>query len=497
MTSSSRTTKVMALSLGTFLTQMVGMVSGIVLARLLTKEDLATYRQTMLAYQFAAPFLTLAMPSALYFFLPRRPGNERTVLFSNLVPLAVMGVVFSGCLLIGGARLLAWRFSNPGLEHTLRLLALYPLFALPMAALEACLVARNQIAKLTVFNVVSRFLLTAGLIGVCILWRRPEPLVLTQVVLAGIMVVPALILMSKACAAGNAKPEPALMWEMVRYSVPLGLAMTLGTMTLQLSSVIVSAICTPEDFAVYSVGAFELPLISVVTGSITTVILADMSRLCHQGRKDEALRLFQTTAVRSAAILFPAMIFFSVAAEPFIIGMFSQKYQASILPFRLYLLTLPIRIVTYGAALMALGMTRIVLLRSIFEFLINALLCVILVHRLGYIGGVIALLVTLYTWSSAYNLQAIARGFGVRFLQVLPIGVLMRIFGTAAIMVLPLWAILTFTHISPIASLALAAFVYWPATVFLLNRHHSLPISLIADRLINKARFFCSRPAQP
>jgi len=128
--SQSRTTKVLALSLGTFLTQLVGMASGIVLARVLTKGDLATYRQTMLAYHFAVPFLTLALPSALYFFLPRKPGAERTVLFSNLVPLAIMGIVFSVFLLAGGARLLAWRFNNPDLEHTLRLLASCPLFVL-------------------------------------------------------------------------------------------------------------------------------------------------------------------------------------------------------------------------------------------------------------------------------------------------------------------------------------------------------------------------------
>ena len=40
--------------------------------------------------------------------------------------------------------------------------------------------------------------------------------------------------------------------------MPLGLATMLGTMTLQLSNVIVSALCTPEESAVYSVGALAL-----------------------------------------------------------------------------------------------------------------------------------------------------------------------------------------------------------------------------------------------
>ena len=53
-----------------------------------------------------------------------------------------------------------------------------------------------------------------SLIGVCFWTRRPESLVMTQVVLAGIMVVPALKLMLQACAGSAGKPGLELMWEM-------------------------------------------------------------------------------------------------------------------------------------------------------------------------------------------------------------------------------------------------------------------------------------------
>lgn len=470
---------------------MVGIVSGIVLVRLLTKEDLATYRQTMLAYYFAAPFLTLALPSALYFFLPRKPGSERTVLVSNLIPLAAMGILFSVILLSGGARLLAWRFHNPGLEHTLRLLALYPVFALPMAALEACLVARNHIGSLTFFNVLSRILLTVGLIVVCVCTRRPEALVLTQVVVAGILVVPALSLMWRACAAGDAKPDQDLMWEMAKYSVPLGLASMLGTMTLQLSSVIVSSMCDPADFAVYSVGAFELPLIGIITGSITTVILADMSRLCHEGRKDEALRLFKIGAQRSAAILLPAMVFFLIVAEPFILALYSDKYLLSVLPFRLYLLMLPIRIVTYGSALMALGMTRTVLFRSIVDLVLNTILCAIMVHYVGYIGGVLGMLIMMYAWHAPYNLISIARGFGVTFAKALPYSRLILIMGYAVLFALPAWGVLHLYKFGPITGVAAAGIIFWPGCLYLLHRQGHLPMPAEFADLILRAKRFC------
>lgn len=480
----SRSTKVIALSLGTMLSQLAALGSGIVLVRLLTKDDFATYLQTMLAYSFAAPFLSFALPSAFYFFLPRWHGAERTVLLSTIAALAVMGSLFSIFLLCGGAQLFAWRFSNPKLIDTLKLLSVYPVVALPTMVVEACLVARNRVKQLTLFNLLSRVGIAVSLIVVCWRNRNSEALVLTQVVLAIMFAIPAFLLMWRACDGKvSISPMPTLLWRMISYSIPLGLANMLGTMTLQSASIIVSSICSPREFAVYSVGASQMPLISIITGSITTVLLADMSRLCQQGRKEEALRLFGTAAWRSASLMFPAMVFLFISAEPFIVSLFSSEYIDSILPFRLYLLTLPIRIVTYGAALLALGLTREVLVRSLVDFIVNAALCIFFVKLFGYLGALFAILTTLYTWTTAYNLRIIARGFDVHCYRVLPFRLLFKILGLAVVMALPTWLTVQFLNASSVVKLASAAILYWPVTLFLLNRSGCLPIPPIFKRI--------------
>ena len=50
----SRTSKVLALSLGKTLTTLASIVFGMIAARVLSKHDYATMRQTMLAYSFIA-----------------------------------------------------------------------------------------------------------------------------------------------------------------------------------------------------------------------------------------------------------------------------------------------------------------------------------------------------------------------------------------------------------------------------------------------------------
>ena len=486
---SSRTAKVIALSLGRALTQLVGIVSVAVMARVLSQHDYATYRQTFVAYLFAAPLLTLALPQALYFFLPRNEGRQRTVLVEVLLLLSVMGALFSVFLLLGGTRLLALRFSNPDLRATLLLLIPYPLFIFPASALGACLVSQNRVMHLTIYNVLTKVLLVSALVGVCLLRPSPITLVLANVAVAAVDLCVALWLMFRACPGPVEFPSISRMLSMVKFCGPVGLASIFGSLCLGLYKLIVSSMCTPEQFAVYANGAIQIPLVGMITGSISTVILADMSRMCSQGNHAEALALFRKAAVRSAAILLPAMVFLLVCAEPFIVTLYSAKYRASVTPFRLYLLILPIRIVHYGSALMALGKTNAILFRSIFDLVINALLSVVLVTALGPLGAVVATICTLYLWAVPYNLHTIGKGFGVSPLFALPLRDLGRILWLSLLAspsaIVPLY--LLRGHPEPLKLAAGGGYCFVAAA--LLHRHDLLPLPQGARSWISSLGF--------
>jgi len=91
--SESRSVKVLILSSGQALTALVSVISMAVLTRVFSKPDYATFRQTLLTYTFAAPFVMLGMNRALYFFLPSERERPRTWLVENLLLLALAGAV--------------------------------------------------------------------------------------------------------------------------------------------------------------------------------------------------------------------------------------------------------------------------------------------------------------------------------------------------------------------------------------------------------------------
>jgi len=144
----------MALSLGKTLTVLASLVFGMVAARLLSKHDYATMRQTMLAYSFVAPLMMLGLPEALYYFLPREKERKRGVLIDNLFLLFMLAMVFSVFLLAGGNELLALRFNNPDLAQTLKWMIPYPLYVMPAGVIGAVLLTQNKTITLTKYNVI-------------------------------------------------------------------------------------------------------------------------------------------------------------------------------------------------------------------------------------------------------------------------------------------------------------------------------------------------------
>lgn len=391
------------------LSSLTSLVSLAVLARLLTVNGYATYRQTILAYNFISPLLVLGLPQALYYFIPRDSTRARGILQENLLLLSVLGGLFSVFLLAGGNDLLAWRFHNPDLVQALVILAPYPLFMLPAGALTACLMALDRVKEVAWFNIFSRIVMLITVVAAVL--YRPDAIaaVVGTVVGAGLVLVPSLYMMFRATRRSSSEKSLTGMKHQIGFSVPLGFGSVIGRTAYGLDKVVVASLCTPEMFAVYANGAMEIPLIRILTGSMTSVLVPEMSSLCQKGRHQDALELVKRGAAKCALILYPAMFAMFGLAPELMTLLFSATYVESALPFRLFLLVLPLRVMNYGSMFMAAGKSYLILVRSLGDLLVSLGLTILLVKLWGYIGAAIAALGTLYLWQMPFNTIFIRR----------------------------------------------------------------------------------------
>lgn len=453
--SASRTTKVMALSFGKGLTSLMALVVAMVMARILSQSELATYRQTLLAYEVAIPLLSLGLASGIYYFLPTEKHRVGGVVMDALIVMLAMGSLYALFIALGGNHLLASRFSNPAIVSTLVYMVPLPMVMLPAGLMASVMVVQNQVQRLTLYNVLSNLAVAGGVIAACLAWNTPESMILAKVGIGVVTGLMGIYLMLKSLPQGDWRPRWRSMKTMVAYSIPLVLASTLGVISLQLDKLIVSSMCSPEQFAVYSNGAIEIPLIGILTGSIAAVIQADLRRMVAAGDSRAALDLFRKAAEKSGALLIPLMMFLLVHAEPFILTLFSSKYAGSVLPFRLYLLILPIRIVNFGVFMMALGLTRAIMIRSLIGLCANLILSIILVLQIGYLGAIISTIICLYSVNCVLNFAIISRTVGCRWWQLVPFASLCRV----AVVSLPAVLFSMLLGLAP---------VHWPPAVLLI-----------------------------
>jgi O-antigen/teichoic acid export membrane protein len=418
--SQSRTVKAGILASGTFLTTCVRLISAAVLARVLSMYDYATYRQTLLVYAIVAPLLMLGLPQALYYFLPGENKRPRSRLMDNLMLLTFMAGLFTLFLLFGGNRFLAWRFKNPDLARTLLILAPYPLFMLPASGLGACLIARDRVKQLAVFNVISRLFILAIVLTATLIWRTPVAAIVGTVVGTGIVLLPALKLMFASCKVGSLLPSTEGMWSQLKYAAPLGLAGMIGTIYFSLDKMIVSSMCSPEQFAVYVNGAIEIPLIGILTGSVIAVLIPDLVKMYKASQYQDLMALWHRAMLKCALLIFPIMIFLFVMAPEIMRILFSVKYEDSAIPFRVYLLLLPIRITTFGAIFMAAGRNTLIVYRSVTGLILNLFLSIILIKVLGSIGAAVASVIVIYVWTIPYCIYFIGKILHTGVFRIFP-----------------------------------------------------------------------------
>lgn len=464
----SRTGKVLLLSSTQLTVAMISIVSGAILTRVLPKAEFASYRQAMLAFSFASPFVVLGLDNALYAIMPRHPERSRSVLVDNLILLALSGLALTLFIVLGGNRLLAQRFDNPRLSALVLLMAPYALVFLPTRSVASCLMAREQTRKLAGYNTLTRLVLLPCVVIPAFLWPNAIAPLLGQIAGAVIGLFVGLKFMSDACGTGGWRPTLAGMKEQLNFAIPVGLAGLAGTVGTTLDHVIVSSRFAPEAYAVYAVGAFELPVIGMITGAMTSVLLVDYSRLHAKGQNGEIVRLVHQAMSKSALALLPIMVLFLIVAPSLMALLYGEGYRDAAGPFRWYLLRLPLRTLTFGALLMAAGRGRDVLVAAVAYTVASIGLSWALTGWMGPAGAACGVTLSDYLVSGPILLWAMRDCLGMPVDQLLPWRRLGHILSVSAVAGVPALALAHWLYLPPLPTLVLCGAIYLAALAVLM-----------------------------
>ncbi len=423
-----------------------------VLARLLEPRAYGTFQQAWLVITVGTTLLLSGIPLSVYYFVPReRPEGRKAFLRFVLAVLAGLGVA-GAALLALAAGPIARSFHNEALRPALLVLAVYLAAVLPASPLESFLIAEDRhrrLAKITV--AVSLLFLAATLLpplaGADFLWICAG--------LGAYGVARTALLLAAAAAPYRgmaASLTPGLPRLFLLYSIPLGANEALRIASGWLDKTLVSARFDPEAFAIYANGAMEIPLVSILLASVTSVLMPEFSRLRHEGDREPILALWRRAIVRTGLLLLPVFAISFVLAREIMIALFSDRYAESAGPFRVYLLLIPLRAAAYTPILLALGRSRTVLLGALGDLLLSLALALLLMPRIGILGPAVASVVATYA-QALYFLGVTGRALGVPMRALFPWRDLGRVL-LAALVPAAAVAPILLAPLSPIARLA-------------------------------------------
>ncbi|WP_162425984.1 lipopolysaccharide biosynthesis protein [Pontibacter pudoricolor] len=384
-----------------------------------TSAQYADYRQTFLPFEVASPLLTFSLPAAIFYFYPRFSDKSKLLTLSLHV-IALTTFVAGIIIFCGGAKWLSSLFDNE-ISDYLYLIPFFAFFSIGTTVYQSFLVLSNKTSLLYRINLPINFVSICLLLLCTYLKINIEYLIYLRILTYCVNFLLLTFFIFKSFSYNFFNVDTKSYKTIIGFSYSLTLAAIIGTLSYELDKIIISSYDSPENFAIYINGAFEIPMISILTGAVSSAMLSQLSPLLNENKYKEAASLFKNTISLTAQFIIPIFIFSLFNSEEIILLLFGDKYLDSILPFRIYLLLLPIRVIFYGQALIALGKSKIILKRGVIELIINLILSLILFKIIGFNGVAIATVITILIWTVPFNLYEIKRGFGVKILEIIPL----------------------------------------------------------------------------
>jgi O-antigen/teichoic acid export membrane protein len=448
------------LALGSLFTQAAQIVSLGVLARLVGKADLATYQQLNLLYAVCAPLLLAGVPTGVLYFVSRaETADERRVwILRAYVVLGSMGVL-AACGTVLLRHPIAELFNNPRLADALVLYAPYLLFAFIAAATPPALVAAGAPARAAMLNAALGGFMLVALVTAALLEPSARALAVGLSASGAALAVVSLHAVSRV--VGIARADPHMrdgLRALLAYGLPLTLAGLAATIGFQFDRIVVGASFSPEDFAVYALGAVEIPLGLLLGQAVTNVLIPRLSELWRSGDPAGMVALWRGAMQKMSLVLLPLFVFLMVMADDVVYVLYGPGYEESVLIFRIYLTLIPLRVATWGVIPTAIGRTSMHAGAAAILLVANAVIALTTVEALGLAGPALAAPIATLLAAVYYVLRL--RGVvGAGVTQLVPFGLLTQVFAVVTIAAIPL-ILIRAVGVNPLVRLILAACAY-------------------------------------
>lgn len=389
-------TKAFILVASKIITLLLSMLTAIVLARTLSLEEYGTYSELLTVSSIGVSIFSFGLPNALNYFLPKAANEEeknRFIAFYFAI-VTLLSLVLMGVMAFANKAISDY-YDNERLITYSYFLIIIPWTKLLISSRSNLLIAEGKVLREIIYCVSNGFML--ALIGLLTLTDYANfriyiiLYVIIECVFAALVYFEAFMASKKKIAI---KINRAKILELIKYTVPLGLSTAISTISLDLDKLIIGNLMDESSVAIYANAGKELPF-SLIPTAFTAIFLPQMVALVKNKNINSAVSRWKDIMVINYILLAFCASASIVFAPQIISLLYSHAYLDGVAIFRIYSLTLILRITYWAMILNAFGKIQEILLNSVSCLLINAILSVLLYKAIGFVGPALATLISI------------------------------------------------------------------------------------------------------
>lgn len=380
----------------------------LILVRLFPPEQMGLYRQAFQILTTALSLLGLQVAATTYYFTPREPKRQSQIVLNVLIFYLSVGSVVA-VLFACFPRWVTPVLNGDGLVPVVPLLGAAILLWLVGLNLECVPIAHGDIRWSAVTTVLVQLMKTSLLIAAAIIGGNVRAMLIAAVIIGAIHCSVYLFYLRRRFGKFWQGFDRQLLKAQLANALPFGVGSIVYVIQFDLHNYFVAAHFTPAEFAVYSIGCFQLPVLQVLIDGMETVLLPEITRLENDGAFSRIFSVWTNSIRMLAFFFFPVCSMLFVLRREFILTLFTKAYAASTAIFAINLFNLLLYVLLIGAMLRAFPEMKYFRIKFCLLLLPITVAALYIGLKLGGMVGVIAAVAVTRLFDASVTLTTIGR----------------------------------------------------------------------------------------
>lgn len=432
----------------------------LVLVRTLDQSEFGLYKQVFQIMMTVLALTGLGINMSVLYFLPRNPDKKPQIALNVLAFYAVIGSVVAlfFALYPGWVTVI---FKGDGLVPHVPLLGVAILLWLLSTVLEVVAVADNDIRSASAFIIILQLAKSALMMGAAVLFGSVHAIVIAAIVQGAVQCLIMFWYLHRRLGRFWGTFDWPLFKDQIANALPFGIgALAYGTQS-DLHNYFVSHYFDPDQFAIYAVGCFQLPLLGMLLDSVISVLLPEVAR--REAKADyEGIIALWAAAIRKLALFFvPVYVLLFVVRHEFITTLFTKTYVTAAPIFAINLLNILLYVCVPTSILRSFDELKYFRLKLSLVMIPSGAAAIYAgIHTAGLVGAITAVVIV-QTLDLGIVMLAIARRLKMSPAHVLRFAPVLRTVAAAAVAGVSAFAVrLAFAGWPPLITLVVCSSVF-------------------------------------